>query len=92
MRVRGDSIVERDTTIAAAGTPARVSVIPSAFDLTAFDEMFRAENARLQRWTSQPSLVIVASTMAFRSMSDDSFQASGEQMTDRRGRACSSRT
>ena len=41
MRVRGDSIVDRDTTIAAAGTPARVSVIPSAFDLTAFDEMFR---------------------------------------------------
>ena len=82
MRVRGDSIVDRDTTIAAAGTPARVSVIPSAFDLTAFDEMFRAENARLQRWTSQPSLVIVASTMAFRSMSDDTFQASGEQMTE----------
>jgi hypothetical protein len=82
MQVRGGAIVDRDTTITAASTPARVSVIPSAFDLVAFDEMFRTENARLQRWTSQPSLVVVATTMNFRSMSDDTFQASGEQMTD----------
>jgi hypothetical protein len=59
-----------------------MSVIPASFDLTAFDEMFRFENSRLQRWTQRPALVIVAATMALGSTSADTFQASGEQMTD----------
>jgi Matrixin len=80
--LRGSSIVERETTISASADPLRMSVIPATFDLTAFDEMFRNENARLQRWTSRPALVIVASTMALSSTSADSFQASGEQMSE----------
>ena len=60
----------------------RMSVIPAKFDLTAFDEMFRFENARLQRWTSRPALVVVASTMALSSTSAEAFQASAEQMTE----------
>ena len=59
-----------------------MSVIPASFDLTAFDEMFRFENARLQRWTSRPALVVVASTMALTSASAETFQASAEQMTE----------
>jgi hypothetical protein len=80
--LRGSSIVERETTISASSDVTRMSVIPSTFDLTAFDEMFRFENARLQRWTSRPALVVVASTMALTSTSADSFQASGEQMSE----------
>ena len=80
--LRGSSIVERETTISASSDVTRMSVIPASFDLTAFDEMFRVENARLQRWTSRPALVIVASTMALSSTSAEAFQASAEQMTE----------
>ena len=81
-QIRGASIIERDTTLAPSTDPARLSVIPASFDLTAFDEMFRTSNSRLQRWTSRPALVVLASTMIFRSTGDDQFQAAGEQMTD----------
>jgi hypothetical protein len=79
--LRGASIVERETTISASSEVTRVSVIPASFDLVAFDEMFRYDNGRLQRWTSSPALVVVASTMALTSTSAESFPASGEQMT-----------
>ncbi|MEO7271791.1 MAG: hypothetical protein ABI211_07255 [Vicinamibacterales bacterium] len=77
----GPGIVPRDTTISPSADPMRVSVIPASFDMTAFDEMFRAENARLQRWTVRPSLVIIASTMALGSLSAETFVASSEQMS-----------
>ena len=80
--LRGSSIVERETSISASSDVTRMSVIPASFDLTAFDEMFRFENARLQRWTSRPALVVVASTMALTSASAETFQASAEQMTE----------
>ncbi len=77
----GPAIVPRETTISATADPMRLSVIPASFDLNAFDEMFRAENARLQRWTVRPSLVIIASTMALGSVSAETFTASTEQMS-----------
>lgn len=80
--LRGSSIVDRETSISASSEVTRMSVIPASFDLTAFDEMFRFENARLQRWTSRPALVVVASTMALTSASAETFQASAEQMTE----------
>jgi hypothetical protein len=80
--VSGASIVERRTTIAlpAAGPP-RLSLIPASFDLHAFDEMFRTANARLQRWTSRPSLVVLAAVMSYRGHADE-YTATAEQMTD----------
>jgi Matrixin len=80
--LRGASIVERETTFSASSDLTRLSVIPATLDLVAFDEMFRSDNARLERWMSRPSLVVVASTMALGSTSADTFQASSEQMTD----------
>ena len=82
MDVSGGGVVERQTSINAAPDRVQVSVIPVSFDLFAFDEMFRTENARLQRWTARPSLVVVATTMVFRSTDDDNFQATAEQMSD----------
>jgi hypothetical protein len=79
--LRGSSIVDRETTVSASPDVMRLSVIPSSFDLVAFDEMFRFDNARLQRWTARPALVVVASTMAMSSTSAETYQASGEQMT-----------
>jgi hypothetical protein len=80
--VRGSGVVERQTTISASGASATISMIPSGFDLVAFDEMFRAENARLQRWTTPPALVVLATTMIFTSTGQTEFVASAEQMTD----------
>jgi hypothetical protein len=81
--VRGSSVVERETRVSTPRSdPARISMIPTNFDLTAFDEMFRASNSRLQRWTSRPSLVLLASVMEYRTGNTDTFEASGEQLTD----------
>jgi hypothetical protein len=81
--VRGSPVVERDTTITGpTGERARLSLIPSTFDLGAFDEMFRASNARLQRWTTKPGLVVLATVMTYRNTSDGDYTASAEQLTE----------
>ena len=80
--VDGPSVVERSTRMAANGSRARVSMIPSSFDLRAFDEMFRTSNAQLQRWTSRPALVILAAVMDYRTTSDQTYSATGEQLSD----------
>src|SRR5918992_3217074 len=55
----GSGLVERRTSLTGPTSDrTRVSLIPSAFDLTAFDQMFRASHSRLQRWTTRPSLVL----------------------------------
>jgi hypothetical protein len=79
--VRGASIVDRTMTLTAATDRMRISVIPSSFDMVAFDQMFRSANGGLQRWTSRPALVVVASTMALTSTTAEAYQASAEQMS-----------
>jgi len=81
--IRGNSVVERETRIIGPTSDrARVSMIPSSFDLGAFDEMFRTINARLQRWTSRPALVILGSVMEYRNGAGETYEATGEQLTD----------
>ena len=82
VRVRGSAIVERETTVNGPGAePARVSLIPSSFDLASFDQMFRPSGP-LQRWTSRPSLVVLASVMRYVNGARDEFTAMGEQLSD----------
>lgn len=77
------SVVERRTLVTApTPEPARVSLIPAEFDLTAFDEMFRGSNARLQRWTAAPSLVVLTTVMQYTSGSRDDYAATSEQLTE----------
>ena len=80
--IDGGTVVERETRMAANGARTRVSMIPSTFDLRAFDEMFRTSNAQLQRWTSRPALVILGSVMDYRNSSDQTYSTTGEQLTD----------
>ncbi len=78
----GNSIVERLTTVTSPDSDvARLSLIPSSFDLTAFDQMFRGTNSQLERWTTQPSLVVLASVMVY-SASSDQQTATSDQMSD----------
>ena len=82
-RIRGSGVVDRGTTVNGGSTDrTRVSMIPSAFDLTAFNEMFRAGHDRLQRWTTRPALVVLATTMNYRNSSDTEFVAASEQMSE----------
>jgi hypothetical protein len=81
--VTGPPIVERHTSVTgptADGT--KLGLIPATFDLQAFDEMFRSSNHRLQRWTSRPSLVIIATVMRYVSGNTDTYQATAERLTD----------
>jgi hypothetical protein len=81
--VRGSAVVERDTRVAVPKTDLlRVSMIPASFDLDAFNEMFRTNNSRLQRWTSRPSLVVLGSVMKYASGNLERFEATGERLTD----------
>jgi hypothetical protein len=75
--------VERRTTLRnGTADRVRVSLIPSSFDLTAFDEMFRASESGLQRWMTAPRLVLVASVMTYSATSSSDFPATSEQLTD----------
>jgi hypothetical protein len=81
--VRGSGIVERETAVyGPSNERARLSLIPAGFDLVAFDEMFRTSNERLQRWTSRPALVVLASVMIYRTNGGNEFEATGEQLSD----------
>jgi len=59
----------------------RVGLVTS-FDLGAFSQMVRTTNARLQRWTSQPSLVVFASVTSYRGGPGNDYSATSDQMSD----------
>jgi Matrixin len=81
--VTGGPIVERHTSVTGpTAERTKLGLIPSEFDLQAFDEMFRSSNHRLQRWTSRPSLVIIATVMRYVSGDTEKYQATAERLTD----------
>ncbi|HVH26071.1 MAG TPA: hypothetical protein VM818_04905 [Vicinamibacterales bacterium] len=80
--IRGTSVVERYTSISAtSGDRLRMPLIPATFDLAAFDQLMRATNRRLQRWTTQPQLVLVATVLSYRGASGEEYPATSHQMS-----------
>ncbi len=81
--VTGTPVVERRTSVTGP-TPERtkIALIPAAFDLDAFNEMFRATNNRLQRWTARPSLVVLGSVMKYVNGERDEYEATAEQLSE----------
>lgn len=79
----GAAIIERQTTVSIPSEgPARASLIPAAFDLAAFDQMFRG-NGQLQRWTSAPGLVVFTKVMQDDTFSGgDAYHATGDQLSE----------
>ena len=78
----GPGVVNRETMVRGVnGERARVSLIPTSFDLRAFDEMFRS-SSRLLRWSDRPRLVVLASVMKYEQSGNDLFTASGERVSD----------
>jgi hypothetical protein len=83
MVASGSPVVERRTSVTwPTSERSRIALIPAAFDLEAFNEMFRASNNRLQRWTEQPSLVVLGSVMKYVTGTRDEYEATAEQLSD----------
>jgi len=77
----GPSIVDRHTGVRVPSDGVvRFGLIPSSFDLAAFNEMFRGSHDRLQRWTSAPSLVVLTTVMKFENSEATSAEGTSEQM------------
>ena len=81
--VTGTGAVERHTTVTGPSAErAKITIIPASFNLDAFDEMFRASGGRLRRWTTRPSLVVVASVLKYTDGDNDQYAATAEQLSD----------
>ncbi len=81
--IRGSNVVDRETRVTVPRADlARVTMIPTSFDLDAFNEMFRFTNSRLQRWTNKPALVVLGTVMEYRNGSNGNYDANGEQLSD----------
>ncbi len=78
--LQASGFVERLTGVDAPASGLRLSLIPASFDMNPFNEMLRYE-ARLQRWTSRPRLVILTSVMRFSAMRDDTFFGTDEKIS-----------
>jgi hypothetical protein len=60
----GSAVTTRTTSMKIPGPATSVSLIPAAFDLAAFNEMFRPSQ-KLQRWTSPPPLVVITRVLQY---------------------------
>ncbi|MEO8070105.1 MAG: carboxypeptidase regulatory-like domain-containing protein [Acidobacteriota bacterium] len=76
----GSGVVEHRTVITVPGPDVTMPLIPSSFDLRAFDEMFRAPI--LLRWRTAPPLQIEIRTMQFTSKDATQATALTDQMSD----------
>ena len=80
LRLTGAGIVERRTNARVPGSDVEISVIPAAFDLRAFDEMFR--RPELRRWRQAPRLIVERRAVDFAGEDMVAGTASGDPMTD----------
>ena len=81
--ITGTPVVERRTSVSGPSSArTKIALIPAAFDLQAFDEMFRTTNSRLQRWTERPSLVVLGSVMRFPQAGLDEYAATSDQLSE----------
>ncbi len=72
--------IARQTSLRVPGKDALVSLIPSSFDLAAFDQMFRMP--MLERWTTVPPLKIETRTGQFTDIHSTTITTIGDSMSD----------
>jgi hypothetical protein len=78
--IRSTAAVERQTALRSPGPDARLRLIPSSFDLAAFDQMIRS-NGLLQRWIDRPKLTIQTRVLTFTATSATESVAVDAAMT-----------
>ena len=79
--IKSVAAVERQTALRLPGPDARLQLIPSSFDLTAFNEMVRSTGV-LQRWVEPPKLVIQTRVLVFTSETSTENLALDNMMTN----------
>lgn len=77
----GAGFVTRRTALRLPGPHVRASLIPSGFELPAFDQMMRGGGS-IHRWTSAPALVVVDHVLQFTSTSADASTALDEALSE----------
>ena len=84
VRVAAAQFVTRQTTVAIPGSDARLDLIPSSFDLVAFDQMFRGATSggRLIKWLAALALVVQRTGLLWANSPNDRYLAEDEQWTD----------
>lgn len=75
------SVVQRVTRLRVPGPHATLSLIPAAFDLNTYDQMFR-HTGRLQRWITSPPVVVQKRVLAFTSVSANEYTGTADVMSD----------
>jgi hypothetical protein len=74
-----DGYVSRTVAMKIPGSEVAVTLIPSTFNLTAFDELLRV--TRLQRWTSSPPLRVQTRTLQFTGVNQSDAVAIDDAMS-----------
>jgi hypothetical protein len=74
------AVVERQVGLKIPGAEVVLSLLPSSFDLNAFDEMFRV--SQLQRWVTAPPLRVQSRLLQFTSTDANSATGLDEVLTD----------
>ena len=80
--VSSPNTLERSTWLTTPGPAGTLTLIPSSFDLGAFDEMFRGNFQALRRWTAAPALIVQRRTLTFSTLTDPNSVATGSLMSD----------
>lgn len=85
--IAADGFVDRQTGVRAPAAGLQLSLIPSALELDAFNQMFRhapaaGAAAALTRWTDRPALVIERRVLQFTDVGAGSYTALEETLTD----------
>ena len=79
--IRSAQTVQRNTHLRVPGPDTRLTLIPSAFDLVAFDQMFRQGGA-LSRWIEAPRLTIQTRVLQFTTLAESDYLATDAIMTE----------
>ena len=86
LTMSGGGFVERQTGVQAPGANVRLSLIPSTFDLSSFNQMFRHAPVNgtpaLTRWTAPPKLMIERRVLQFTTLGAQTYTALSETLTD----------
>jgi hypothetical protein len=82
--VSAPQFVTRQTMVAIPGSEARLDLIATSFDMTAFDQMFRGATSagRIIKWTTAPALVVQRTGLVWANSSDERYLAESEEWTD----------
>jgi hypothetical protein len=80
VRISSGATVERVTHMRVPGAAVRLTLLPSAIDLRAFDQMFR-HTGSLARWTSAPRIVVQSRVLQFNGVTSAEYVATSQSMS-----------